>query len=649
MRNIEKSLTNFVEGRGPKVSNEALCVCAAKSANSANEIIDILFSIINREIETITGQNTTDKLKELVKYVSMIMNNSDSVNRKIVNRRIIKLEEKIDRLKSENKSKFIDIEKAYMELDRLKAEVEKLEIETLEQESKQYEFMTYLIDAIKNVSYIEYTFKKMPALVNVKDKEENTLFQNIIIKYIRSMKEEEEEDTLYYGNLLSLILSENSFDISVNDKRKCLETLYCEVDKMSVGKKKRKLNSEKIDKLKDLIDNIQGIDDKTKEISVIAGKYNIDVFFDEELLEKAKLVREAKVGTKTDRIVVDDYIITIDGDNALEIDDGLSCRKLPNGNYLLGVHIASVLGYVPYSSELVKEAINRDRSIYLNKKYKISDTESSRVIPMFPYDFAANKASLLEGEKRFARSYFFEIDNYGNIIKEEFKKSIVTSSKRTTYDEVDNILLNGTKDKELSTVISNLQAVTEILEKRHRTTKIYQDIKENTVDVSDLRYGNIGAESIVYQCMLLTGNRVAEFFYRNSYPCLYRVHEVNEENIKKIESMVKSLNKTYGGGQYKKLYELLSGLYPNGRYDTEGAHYGLGLEHYCHCSSELRRGADIIIEHCLEVCYDKEPTEQELIELAAEIEKRKVEINSRESSIEYFVKDYKRAFQKRRH
>jgi deoxyribose-phosphate aldolase len=98
--------------------------------------------------------------------------------------------------------------------------------------------------------------------------------------------------------------------------------------------------------------------------------------------------------------------------------------------------------------------------------------------------------------------------------------------------------------------------------------------------------------------------------------------------------MVKSLNKTYGGGQYKKLYELLSGLYPSGRYDVDGSHYGLGLDHYCHCSSELRRAADIIVEHCLEVCYDKilkviietcYLTEEEIIKMTEICNKEKVD------------------------
>ena len=74
----------------------------------------------------------------------------------------------------------------------------------------------------------------------------------------------------------------------------------------------------------------------------------------------------------------------------------------------------------------------------------------------------------------------------------------------------------------------------------------------------------------------------------------------------------------------------------------EGAHAGLGLEHYCHCTSGLRRASDIIVEHALEVCYDKEPTQEDLEKLEKEIAQREKEINSKEGPIEWFVKDYTR-------
>ena len=94
-------------------------------------------------------------------------------------------------------------------------------------------------------------------------------------------------------------------------------------------------------------------------------------------------------------------------------------------------------------------------------------------------------------------------------------------------------------------------------------------------------------------------------------------------------------------------YKLIEGIYPRGWYDKEGSHDGLCLDHYCHCTSALRRAADIVVEHALEVCYDKEPTEEELQKLQEEIEKRAQQINSKQGPIEWFLKDYQRVYRRR--
>ena len=184
--------------------------------------------------------------------------------------------------------------------------------------------------------------------------------------------------------------------------------------------------------------------------------------------------------------------------------------------------------------------------------------------------------------------------------------------------------------------------VTKILDKKFVSTELYDKIKENVSDTSELRVKRIGSENIVYQSMLLTGNRVAEYFNRNGFPLLYRVHYVNEENNRKLEAMIDNLNRTYKGNQFKNLYQLIEGIYPKGWYAEEGRHTGLDLDHYCHCTSVLRRAADIIVEHALEVCCDKEPTKEEIEELKEEIATKVVEINAKQTPIEYFLKEYQK-------
>lgn len=648
MKNIEKSVVNFIKGKGPNVSNDIICTYAAKNAKQADEVIDILFNVINDEVDTVTGIESLERVRELFKSISVVLSTNDLIDRKKVARKINKLDEKIDRIELENKNKFVDEKNAISELEAVRSELDSIEGETVVKDTKQYDLINYLTEEKKDINYIEYTFKKMPTLVNARDKKDVSLFRNIVKKYIQSIKDEDNENALYYNNLISLILSQRSFNLSTQEKRQTLNLVYSAIDRLSIKKSYAKKNKAKIEWLNNLADIIKGDESKDTRIELLANKYNISVFFNEDILDKARLV---KVTDKDHNIreYVDEYIITIDGDNAVEIDDALSCRMLPNGNYLLGVHIASVLGYFPYHDEIVNEAIGRGRSIYLSNKYQTKENDYNRTIPLFPYEFSAKTGSLITGIPKLARSYFFEIDSEGNIVNETFQKTIIESNRQTTYKEIDKVLKHGSKDKELQDTVFNLQRVTELLDRKYKGgDQVYENIKASTDDLSDLRVQKIGSEKIVYQCMLLTGNRVAEFFADNNYPCLYRVHSVNQSDSQKLQALIDSLTKTYGGEQYNKLYQLIEGIYPKGWYDIEGSHDGLGLDHYCHCTSALRRSADIVVEHALEVCYDDNPKDKELVKLEEEVARRKNEINSKLDPIEWFGKDYKRAYQKRR-
>lgn len=648
MKSIERLLVNFVNGRGPKVSEEALCSYAQISKKNADELIDILFRVINDELDKVTGMKPLDKVNELIRSISIIVIKVDEVDKGTVARKLKSLNYKLEHIQEENKNKFLDLDNAIKELEVLRQTTEEVSDSTAETDTKQYEFINYLVEAIKNITYIEKTFAQIPNIVNAKDKDEKCLFQNIISKYMNSIREDKEEDILYYSNLLSLIMSQKEFNLSPKDKRKSLEIIYTSIDKLSIGKKNKKRHSSYIDFLNTLVDTIKGDDEKEIKIDDIASKFSIATSFNPEVVVEAKVVKSKKTGNITDREVIEDYIVTIDKASAVEIDDGLSCKRLPNGNYLLGVHAVSVLSYFKYDSIVVQEALSRNRSIYLPKKYQTKENDYNRVIPIFPYSFSAEDASLLPGEERFARSYIFEITPTGKIVREEFKKTIVKSNKKASYEEIDEVMRKGSKDKKLQETVRYLKEVTNILDQKYRGTRIYEQIKENIDDFSDTPNSSTASESIVYRAMVLTGNRVAEFFAKHNYPFLYRVHEVNEEDLEKLEDMANGLNQTYGGEEYKKLYQILSGIYPSGWYGTSGHHVGLKLDHYGQCTSELRRAPDIVVEHCLEVCYDKEPTKEELAELAIEVEARATQFNNKQSTMDYFIKEYKRAYKKTR-
>lgn len=634
--NIEKALRDYLNGTGPKVKNNTFFESIDGKANAT---INVLFKLVNEEIDAMSDSKILDRVVEVLNLIEVVINTQEDVNRKIIARKLNKLNEKLDRIASEGIKKFSNIRKIESEFNKVRRAISRLVCLTVSKESKQYDFMKFLIEETKNISYLEFALEKVPALANVRDKDNISLFRNIIENYVSSILKSNEEDALYFWNLINLFMSQKKFKITDIERRKIEEDIYKYINKLSYSKKIAKKNKDKIDLLTKLLQFFLQEEPK-KDISSLASIHRIKLSFSPELIEQAKLARVPMEGQMTDRKVVDDFMISIDAEDAKELDDALTCKVLPNGNYLLGVHIASVLGYFPYDSEMVREALGRNHSIYLPFKYQSKDDDFNRVISIFPYAFSAQNGSLIAGEKRLARSYYFEIDPSGNVVNERFLKTIISNSRQLSFSEANKILEEGTPDKQLDETLKNLRDVSCVLAQKYQGTFLYDQLKENTDDYSELRVGKTNSEKIIYYSMLLTGVRVAEFFASHNYPFIYRVHEVNEENSKKIQGMIDTLFKTYTQQQIKNLYGLLEGIYPKGWYAMEGRHDGLNVDHYCHCTSLLRRATDIIVEHALEVCYDKEPTEEELIALREEIATRIVEINSKQPSIDYFVKEY---------
>ena len=648
MKNIERALISYVEGKGPKVSYDFLC---ASATESPKELIDIHFKLITQEIDSLTKTNSIEKSLVLLENLNVMLTNCDSLNRDLIKRGLLKLNEKIDRITIEDKRKTLkkvsNFRNFSEKLKRIRTALDSVEDISEHSESKPYDFMKFLVEVTRNTGYLEYTFERMPNLVNCSDKDQKSLFRFVINRYMESITDSNEENFYYYNSVISLLVSHERFSLSEQEKRQVLNEIYNGIDKISVTKKSFKKNRNKIDWLNELADIIKGLEKEKSDINSIATKYKIPIVFEDYIKEEARLVGLPGENEK-DRYYVDDYIFSIDESETVEIDDALSCKKLDNGNYLLGVHIASVLGYFDYDTDIVQEALARIKAIYLDRKYQFADNDYKRIVPILPYDFSAVTGSLFPGNPKYARSYYFEIDKDGDIVNEKFFKSIIRNNKRATYNEIDKILKHGTTNETLQNTVTALEEVCEILDKVYKPSNLYEKIKESNKDTSDLRVKRKGAQKIVYLTMLLTGNRVAEYFAKEGYPCLYRVHEVNESNNRKLEAMVENLTKTYGGDKYQKLYQLLSGIYPKGWYAMEGSHYGLGLEHYCHCTSNLRRSADIVVEHALDVCYDTNPSNYELAKLEKEIKQRVTIINSRLDPIEWFAKDYSRAYQKKR-
>ena len=186
-------------------------------------------------------------------------------------------------------------------------------------------------------------------------------------------------------------------------------------------------------KIVEVLGNIynEGVDFKT-----IVREFELrDVFPDEVIAEAGSLPDKVVVTDKDLEYRKDcrnDFTVTIDGEDAKDLDDAIHIEKLENGNYKLDVHIADVSYYVKSGSQINKEAIKRGTSVYMMNK----------VIPMLPVELSNGICSLNQGVDRFALSCLMEIDQEGKVVDSDVRKTIINVNERMSYTDVDIILKN---------------------------------------------------------------------------------------------------------------------------------------------------------------------------------------------------------------
>ena len=360
------------------------------------------------------------------------------------------------------------------------------------------------------------------------------------------------------------------------------------------------------------------------DILSIIYSHNIAVDFPEEVEEELKHipdhVRDEDKLNRRD--LTNEVIFTIDGADTKDIDDAVSIKKLDNGNYLLGVHIADVSYYVKEGTALDINAMDRGTSVYL----------VDRVIPMIPHQLSNGICSLNEGVERLAISCVMEIDNSGNTVDYEIFPSVIKSNKKMTYTCVnsileDNIVPEGYENfaddlrlmHELSSIVRKSKISRGYLDFDVDEPKIIVDEKCHPIDIK-IRERGVG-ENLIEDFMILANECVARHIYYMELPFIYRIHEVpKEEKIRDFLSYIGTLGYVYRGNMKdtspkmvqgllkflkdKKEFKILSSLLLRSMQkaiysDQNVGHYGLASKCYTHFTSPIRRYPDTTVHRLL--------------------------------------------------
>ncbi|HEY5586135.1 MAG TPA: ribonuclease R [Ruminiclostridium sp.] len=390
-----------------------------------------------------------------------------------------------------------------------------------------------------------------------------------------------------------------------------------------------------------VIEIIGDINEPGTDILSIIKSYNLEEKFPEEVDRQVDNVGDSVTDAmiKGRRDLRSLRMVTIDGEDAKDLDDAVSIEVLENGNYRLGVHIADVTYYVTENSPLDMEALNRGTSVYL----------VDRVIPMLPRKLSNGICSLNPQVDRLSFTVMMEIDKSGRIHNHEIFESVINIDERMTYTNVYKILVD--KDDELTQrykhVVPDFNIMHElalILRKKRfqrgaidfdfDEAKIILDEKGKPIEVK--KYEITIANQIIEEFMLICNETVAEHFFWTNTPFVYRIHEdPDEEKIAILSEFVYNLGYSLKGANkihpraLQDLLEKVKGTnheriistvmlrsLQKAKYSNENAgHFGLAAKYYCHFTSPIRRYPDLIIHRIMKLYLKGGMSEQKISQL----------------------------------
>lgn len=335
-------------------------------------------------------------------------------------------------------------------------------------------------------------------------------------------------------------------------------------------------------------------------------------------------------------------IITIDGDDAKDLDDAVYVKKLPNGNYKLIVSIADVSYYIPEGSMLDQEAFKRGNSVYL----------VDRVLPMFPKEISNGICSLNPDEDKLTFTCEMEIDQNGKVVDSDTYKSVIKSVRRMTYTNVNRMIAG--EEEALKEYADIKDMVMEMLE----LSKIIRQVKYNRgsidFDLPEIKLvldenGKVKyiknrergeSERIIEDFMIAANETVAEKLFWLEIPSVYRTHEKPDperiknlnETLSKFKYRIHSLDEMHPK-KFQKIIEdskerginllvhkLILMALKQARYTVDNlGHFGLASGYYTHFTSPIRRYADLTVHRILNSVLHGYPSKKVIAKNAEEL------------------------------
>ena len=384
------------------------------------------------------------------------------------------------------------------------------------------------------------------------------------------------------------------------------------------------------------------------QIHAILEEFNLPYFFSKSIENEAKNISNKKQKEENRIDLRNILTFTIDPEDAKDLDDALSYKKLKNNNTEIGIHIADVTHYVQENTSIDDEARKRGTSVYL----------SDRVVPMLPETLSNDLCSLNPNEDKNVFSVLVEIDKENNIKNTTFTKSKINSNERMSYEEAQYVLVNNKKNlpaevtiskkkrrlsNELKEALLCLNSIAVNLKKKRKkegsvffNKEEVRFVVENGEPVDYNIKTQKEANHLIEEFMLLANVLVAKKIKEKKRKAVFRIHDypdekktielerfaknlgynVNISNSKNINEAINSLLKLVESKPEKNVVDMMViRSMSKAKYSTNNiGHFGLGFEDYTHFTSPIRRYPDIIVHRLLNEALQKNPPKQENLE-----------------------------------
>lgn len=504
------------------------------------------------------------------------------------------------------------------------------------------DLLKHLIFHIRNLEVLENILIEKPHQINFLDETAFSLLSDVIYQYLHVLEKhilknyDYLDELIYYDRVLQILFNHGKERLFLNEIQK-LENIFQEFleNKNFLGEKEERyhyfinkwlvfLTEEKQLWLMDKPHN-KSIETSLKELKY---QYNLPKKFSVPVKQESKLcvLKHPEMGYSKGMPI----LYTVDGECAVELDDGFSCQKI-NDFYRVGIHIAHPLAYLSMDSLLLKEATKRCVTVYTDPP-----------ILMFPSCLSKNLFNLCQNHVRKVFSIYVDISSKSfDMIRYEVKAENAFIGKNDTYEHCSEVIETEKDDPAYVSTLNNLRELKPFFEKYLHIDKIYALLNRTSSNVSNTNIVGVStAEKIVESLMVFANYLLAKIAYEHSFPFLYRNHEVTSTEISDIRRLRELLRSERKSDIYLSETKVLEQKFPKAYYSTEcKGHFGLGLEYYSHNTSPLRRAIDNYNMYMFQECFFKKAKDSDLYRYELQLKEAASFLNHQNEVLNMFFEE----------